>query len=187
MLCLDLHGPKTAKNSMEKLSISKLILSVKNRFLQLKPFFPTARQQPAPVTRALQDPTEARAHLAVLALSKHVREPQHAIHVRQTPTRPWEASLPQPAPVTRALQDPTGARVRCVSPESTRRWQDPNHASTAGPAHILRLSVLQLARPVLTIPHRQSPVPRRARASATRDTQGPTGDHVNSARQILTG
>ena len=59
------------------------------------------------IVRAIADrlgPTAGRAHRAVLALSNQVREPQHAIPVRQAPTRPWEASLRQPASVTRAFR-----------------------------------------------------------------------------------
>ena len=83
------------------------------------------------IVRAIADrlgPTAGRVHRAVLALTNQVREPQHAIPVRQTPPRPWEASLPQPAPVTRVQRDPTEGRAHRASRASTRRWQDRHRA-----------------------------------------------------------
>ena len=49
---------------------------------------------PQAIVRATADiaaKMAGRAHRAVLALTNQVREPQHAIPVPQTPTRPWEA------------------------------------------------------------------------------------------------
>ena len=82
---------------------------------------------PKAIVRATADiaaKMAGRAHRAVLALTNQVREPQHAIPVRQIPTRPREASLP----VTRALRDPTEARAHRASRASTRRWQDRHRA-----------------------------------------------------------
>jgi len=135
-------------------------------------------------TRALRDPTEGRAHRAVLALSNQVREPQHAMPVRQTPTRPWEASLPQPAPAMPAGLGPTEDPVRVAPLVHTRSLPAPLPAPFAPVAHIPILRALQRqarARAALSNHRRRLAAMPSASVRATADLAAQMADPVRSA------